>query len=67
VHVDVVPGDRAAECGGVLEPVRVVSRGDAWMIHYRCLRCGAERRNQAMLDGAPADDWEQVVALSVVE
>ena len=65
VHVDVVPGDRAAGCGGLLEPQRVESRGEEWMIHYRCRKCGQERRNRAMRDGDPADDWEQVVALSV--
>lgn len=63
-HVDVVPGDRAAGCGGKLEPVSVEKRGGRFMMHYRCARCGAERVNQAILDGDPPDDWERVVALS---
>jgi len=65
LHVDVVPGDRAAECGGILDPVRVEALGgEAWRIHYRCRACGAERVNRALLDGDPPDDWKLVVALS---
>ncbi len=63
-HVDVVPGDRAAGCGGRLEPVAVEKRGGRFVIHYRCARCAAARVNQALLDGDPPDDWERVVALS---
>jgi hypothetical protein len=54
--VDVVPGDRAAGCGGLLDPVDLEVRGERWVIRYRCRRCGVERRNQALRDGEPADD-----------
>ena len=50
-HVDVVPGDREAHCGGLMAPTRVEAdarRG--WMIVHRCVRCGATRRNRAALD-----------------
>lgn len=40
LHVDVVPGDRAAGCGGVLEPVRMELRQGVVLIHYQCKRCG---------------------------
>ena len=40
LHVDVVPGDRAADCGGTLEPVRLELRGGVVLIHHRCQRCG---------------------------
>lgn len=64
LHVDVIPGDRAAGCGGGLEPVGVELRAGRYMLRYRCVRCGAGRVNQALLDGAPPDDWERIVALS---
>ncbi len=64
LHVDVVPGDRAADCGGGLRPLSVEPRADRWMIHYRCTRCGAARINQALLDGEPADDWAEIARLS---
>ncbi|MBW1877621.1 MAG: RNHCP domain-containing protein [Deltaproteobacteria bacterium] len=64
LHVDEVPGDRAARCGGVLDPVALEMRGDRPIILYRCRRCGAERVNQALLDGLEPDRWEQLSALS---
>ncbi len=67
LHVDVVPGDRAADCGGVLDPVGVDRRGEDWVIQYRCRVCGGARTNRALLDGDPPDDWQAVVALSVAE
>lgn len=43
-HVDVDPGDRAAECLGLMEPVDVLLvRGERVLVH-RCLRCGVQRR-----------------------
>lgn len=67
VHVDVVPGDRAADCGGVLDPVALSGPVAAPRIHYRCRRCGAERVNRATLDGDLPDDWRRIVALSAGE
>lgn len=48
LHLDINPGDRAAECGGGMEPLRVETdprRG--FIIVHRCTKCGAERRNRA--------------------
>jgi len=64
VHVDVVPGDRAAGCGGLLVPVDAVRRGDRFHLTYRCRRCGAERHNRAILEVDDPDDWEALVALT---
>lgn len=41
VHLDEVPGDRAACCGGVMEPVTVwVRRTGEWALVHRCRTCG---------------------------
>lgn len=66
VHVDVLPGDRAADCGGVLDPVGVERSGKkGWILIHRCRSCGAVRRNKAALDDARApDSWDAIVALS---
>lgn len=64
LHVDVVPGDRAASCGGVLDPVGAEQSGGAWRIRYRCRICGAERVNQAILDGDDPDDWGAITRLA---
>ena len=65
LHVDMVPGDRAATCGGVLEPVGVelVSRV-GMVILFRCSSCGQRRRNRAMLTGEWPDDGEALRVLA---
>lgn len=63
-HVDVVPGDRAEGCGGLLRPVRVGLDGrGGWAIDYRCEACGAARRNRVLDDLEPPDDPARVRAL----
>ena len=59
LHVDVVPGDRAAGCGGVLEAIGLERRGDDWVIAYRCRACGHRHRCRAH-----PDDTDALVALS---
>ena len=65
-HVDVIPGDRAAGCGGLMDPVGVELGGGRTVLRYRCRRCGAEKVNQALLDGDVPDDWERIVAISAL-
>lgn len=46
-HVDHQPGDRAAGCEGVMEPVAVMVRTDGeWALIHRCVACGALRTNR---------------------
>lgn len=64
LHVDVVPGDRAAGCGGRMEAVAVSLKHGAPVLHFRCERCGATSRNRALLDVDPPDDMRRIAALS---
>lgn len=51
LHLDDVPGDRAADCGGVMEPVAVwVRRGGEWALIHRCRTCGALSSNRIAPD-----------------
>lgn len=59
-HVDVNPGDRAEECGGMMEPVRVEGSSPHYRIVHRCLACGIERR----VDAASEDDHNTLIALA---
>ena len=44
-HVDEeIPGDRASNCGGLMEPVGVVQEKGRLRIDYRCEECGHEFR-----------------------
>lgn len=54
LHVDMEPGDRSSDCGGVMEPVAVwVRRGGEWAIIHRCKRCGALSSNRVAADDNP--------------
>jgi rubrerythrin len=64
LHVDVVPGDRAATCRGLLDPTGIEGSVQAPKIVYRCRRCGTKKVNRAILDGDVPDSWEAIVRLS---
>ena len=54
LHVDVEPGDRASDCGGIMDPVAVwVRRGGEWAVIHRCRRCGALSSNRVAADDNP--------------
>ncbi|CAN5564331.1 RNHCP domain-containing protein [soil metagenome] len=66
LHLDIYPGDRASDCGGLLEPVAVDhSAKKGWLIVSRCRACGALRRNKAALDDpVMPDNYEKLIELS---
>ncbi len=59
-HVDVNPGDRSANCGGLMEPVGVKKEGEKYIIYYNCLACGHKHR----VKKAKEDSVEEVIKLS---
>ncbi len=64
-HVDVVPGDRRATCGGLMAPIGVEhSSKKEWVVVHRCLSCGFIRRNKAALDDVQPDDFTTIIALT---
>ena len=67
LHVDDVPGDRAADCGGLMDPVGFELKGGHPTLRHRCRRCGAERRVRVIMDGDVSDDWSAVVKISAGE
>lgn len=59
-HVDILPGDRAASCGGAMEPVAVDYSGKkGYILVHRCTGCGAQDRNKL----APDDSMDAVISL----
>jgi len=55
LHVDVLPGDRAAECGGEMKPIALDYSGKkGFILVHECLSCGQIDRNKT----APDDDPE---------
>ena len=54
VHLDVTPGDRASDCGGVMDPIGVWARDDGeWALVHRCRQCGKLSSNRIAADDNP--------------
>lgn len=58
-HVDVNPGDRAAECGGLMAPVTVEKVPDGYKISYVCQKCGYLHS----VKSAAEDDFEEMLKI----
>lgn len=54
LHVDITPGDRQADCGGIMDAIALWVRknGESAVIH-RCRRCGALSSNRVAADDNP--------------
>lgn len=54
LHVDEEPGDRASDCGGIMDAIGVwVKKGGEWAIIHRCRRCGKLSSNRIAADDNP--------------
>ena len=54
LHVDIEPGDRASDCGSLMEPVAVwVRKNGEWAIIHSCRRCGKLSSNRVAADDNP--------------
>jgi hypothetical protein len=59
-HVDVNPGDRAATCRGMMEPVALAQKRGELVLVHECRTCGLVRRNRT----CPQDDREALLRLA---
>ena len=47
MHIDIAPGDRSADCHGLLRPISASFKQDQYTIVHRCERCGVLKKNKA--------------------
>ncbi len=59
-HVDINPGDRAAECGGLMEPIDIEQKDGKFIIVHRCQKCGFVRKNKMQEN----DDFNTILKIS---
>ena len=59
-HVDINPGDRKSECGGLMEPIGAEIKGNKYIIHYRCVKCGFNHQ----VKSAPNDNLDKIIRLT---
>jgi hypothetical protein len=46
-HVDINPGDRAENCRGMMAPIRALHNRKNFVLYYKCLKCGVNKRVNA--------------------
>ena len=69
LHLDENPGDRAADCGGQMRPIRVEpDPRKGYVIIHKCEKCGAIRRCKAAHEAAvQPDDIDLLIKLTAGE
>jgi rubrerythrin len=58
-HVDVNPGDRLADCKGMMKPVKVEKEKQEYVLVNECVKCGYTKRNRLTL----GDSFDAAVKL----
>ena len=59
LHVDVLPGDRANTCKGLLVPIDVQKSSKGFTIVYRCQKCGKIHKNIVARD----DNFDTILSV----
>lgn len=59
-HVDVMPGDRAEDCHGMMKPIDIKQTRDGYVITHKCEKCGAIRNNRS----SENDNFEAILELA---
>lgn len=59
-HVDNNPGDRASDCGGLMEPISVEPDGNGFIITHKCEKCGKTIRQHT----SENDDIDAIISIS---
>ncbi|MGE6909792.1 RNHCP domain-containing protein [Lysinibacillus fusiformis] len=55
-HLDIVPGDRANPCKGLMKPITIVySSKKGYPLVHQCTKCGHLSRNKVAMDCTQED------------
>lgn len=60
IHIDIMPGDRANLCKGILKPIGIEKFKDTYKIVYRCEKCHEEHKNIMATD----DSLDEIINIS---
>lgn len=60
IHIDIMPGDRANTCKGILKPIGIEKFRDTYKIVYRCEKCHKVHKNIMATD----DSLDEIINIS---
>ncbi len=49
-HVDINPGDRKNDCGGLMKPVDAYFKSQQWYLEQKCQKCGTVNVIKVLLE-----------------
>ena len=58
--MDINPGDRAADCGGMMEPIKTEEKSGDFDIVHQCQKCGHKKKNKIAFN----DNFEEIIKIS---
>lgn len=61
-HVDIMPGDRANPCKGLMKPIGIVKKHGEFFVVHKCEQCGEVKHNRTSED----DDRDKIIEISVL-
>ena len=61
-HVDIMPGDRANTCLGLMKPIGIEKYKNTYKIIYKCSKCNQIPKNVMAND----DNYDLIIKLSVI-
>lgn len=56
-HVDINPGDRQADCHGLMKPIACQLSNKNYIIYYQCKKCNFKHRVKSM----PNDNLDEIL------
>ncbi len=59
-HVDMNPGDREGNCGGMMKPIGTEGTQAQYVLIFKCEKCGVVKKNKVF----PQDDFDAVVKVA---
>lgn len=61
LHVDIIPGDRANNCKGLLKPIAIETNSKkGYVIVFKCDKCGEIIKNKCAQD----DDFDKILEVA---
>lgn len=61
VHVDIMPGDRANDCKGLLYPIDIETHSQkGFVVVHKCKSCGKIMRNKCAID----DNYNRILTIA---
>lgn len=65
-HVDLLPGDRANPCQGLMKPIGYETTGkNRIILVFKCTKCGAITRNKSVQETCLQDDsYDEILKLT---